>query len=418
MNRVERKSPSAAAGRRVTRASRGVGASCARVVRGLAFTSSSLVAVSVVVAVGTFGSAGASSASEEIVQSGSATSAAHGSAVVAAARPDPFVDPLDRPALMHRNVDGRPLMSVARAGTRLVAVGMRGLIAASDDGGKTWTQMNAPVASDLLALSFPTASQGWAVGHDGVVLHTADGGRTWVKQLDGRIAARTLMRAYELRIAAGDAALQPYLDQLALNYRAGPSLPFLSVWFRDTSHGMAVGPFGMAIATEDGGRTWLPILHRFDNPEFLHLDAIREVAGNVYIAGEKGTVFVHEPDTGKFRAVATGYAGSFFGIAGNDKVLIAYGLRGTIYRSADRGATWSAVPGPLHGTVTSATYVPQRQAFVFVTAAGEVAACDASATAFGLLKSSRPAVFTGVQAAAGDRLVLSGLDGIAPAAFE
>jgi photosystem II stability/assembly factor-like uncharacterized protein len=336
---------------------------------------------------------------------------AHGGAT-ALARKDPFVDPLDAAAVMHKSIAGRPLMSIAHAGERLVAVGMRGLVTISDDNGKTWTQVSTPVRSDLLALSFPTAMQGWAVGHDGVVLHTADGGSTWTRQFDGRAAAISLTASYKARIAAGDAALQPYLDQLALDYQQGPSLPLLGVAFRDPQHGLAVGPFGIAIRTDDGGKTWTPILEQLENPEFLHLDAIGEVAGSLYIAGEKGTLFRFDADAGKFHRIATGYAGSFFGVTGNDEVLLAYGLRGTLYRSTDRGATWVALQSPMHGTVTSATYLAERRTFVLVSAAGEVAVGDASASEFRLLKPSVATVITGVQSAARNELVLSGLDGV------
>lgn len=342
-------------------------------------------------------------------------SAGQSTGASAEVRKDPFVDPLDEAAVMHPSIAGRPLMSVAHTGKRFVAVGMRGLIATSDDDGKTWVQMSAPVRSDLLALSFPTELEGWAVGHDGVVLHTVDGGKTWIRQFDGRMAATALIDNYRKRIAAGDAALQPYLDQLVLNYKAGPSLPLLSVVFRDTLHGFAVGPFGMAIATDDGGKSWAPILERIDNPQFLHLDAIREVAGTVYIAAEKGTVFRLDPDTGKFRRVETGYAGSFFGVTGNEEVLFAYGLRGTIYRSADHGATWRAMQSPLHGAVTGASYVPWLRTFVFVSTNGEIATADASANELRRSKSTRRTLITGVHASAGGTLVLSGLDGVSVA---
>jgi photosystem II stability/assembly factor-like uncharacterized protein len=356
-----------------------------------------------------------------VVQATPDTAAQHGTnaAVATASGTDPFVDPLDEAAVMHQSIAGRPLMSVALAGGRLVGVGMRGLIAISDDQGKTWTQASTPVRSDLLAVSFPTASEGWVVGHDGVVLHSVDAGKTWVRQFDGRMAATTLIENYRKRVAAGDTALQPYLDQLALNYKAGPSLPLLGVTFRDALHGFAVGPFGMAIATDDGGRTWVPILDRIDNPDYLHLDAIAQVAGDVYIAAEKGTVFRLDPQTGKFHSVATGYAGSFFGITGNEDVLLAYGLRGTIYRSTDRGATWNPVQSPLRGTVTGAAYVPQRREFVLVTTAGEIAAAESPAEKVRLLKTSRPTVITGVHALPGSALVLlSGLDGMSVAALQ
>lgn len=329
----------------------------------------------------------------------------------AVAQKDAFVDPLDAPAIMHASVAGRPVMALARAGTRLVAVGMRGLIAISDDDGKHWAQVAAPVCSDLVALNFSTAANGWAVGHDGVVLHTADGGKTWSRQLDGRMAAISLTDYYKQKIVHGETALQPYLDQLLLNYKAGPSLPLLSVWFGDAQHGIAVGPFGMAIATGDGGRTWQPMLDRIDNPQFLHLNAVRGVAGDVYIAGEKGTVFRLDEASGKFTPVQTGYAGSFFGIAGDAHALYAYGLRGTIYRSTDRGITWAPLKSPLHGAVTSAASIASRAAIVFVTSSGEAARYDESAGTFQSLNTGRPAALTGVLALDGDALALTSLEG-------
>ncbi|MFM0504772.1 YCF48-related protein [Paraburkholderia caffeinilytica] len=326
-------------------------------------------------------------------------------------RKDPFVDPLDAPAIMHAAVAGRPLMTVARAGTRLVAVGMRGLIVVSDDEGKNWSQVGSPVRSDLVALSFPTSRDGWAVGHDGVVLHTADGGGTWVRQFDGRMAAASLVNNYKAKIAAGDAALQPYVDQLLLNYKAGPSLPLLGVWFSDPRHGIAVGPFGTAIVTDDGGKTWMPMLERIDNPQFLHLNAVRGVAGGVFIAGEKGTVFRFDPASGKFARVESGYGGSFFGIAGDERALFAYGLRGTIYRSTDQGASWAPLKSPLHGAVTSAVPIESRHAVVFVSSSGEATLYDETTDTFHPVKTGRPAAFTGVLAPGGDALVLTSLGG-------
>ena len=77
---------------------------------------------------------------------------------------------------------------MTRAGDRLVAVGQRGHVVVSSDGGATWKQAQVPVSSDLVAVYFVDAKQGWAVGHDGVILHTADGGEYWELQLDGRKA--------------------------------------------------------------------------------------------------------------------------------------------------------------------------------------------------------------------------------------
>jgi len=61
---------------------------------------------------------------------------------------------------------------------RLVGVGSRGHVLTSDVRGKTWLQRPVPVSTDLVAVNFPTANQGWAVGHDGVALSSTDGGVT------------------------------------------------------------------------------------------------------------------------------------------------------------------------------------------------------------------------------------------------
>lgn len=107
-----------------------------------------------------------------------------------------YVDVLDLPARVSALAVNSPLSGMARAGDRLVAVGQRGHILYSDDVGKHWQQAAVPVSADLNAVSFPSATQGWAVGGDGVVLHSNDAGATWRKQLDGREIGALLVKHY------------------------------------------------------------------------------------------------------------------------------------------------------------------------------------------------------------------------------
>ncbi|WP_261499983.1 WD40/YVTN/BNR-like repeat-containing protein [Acidovorax bellezanensis] len=323
-----------------------------------------------------------------------------------------FEDPLDVSATMVSAPASRPLMAITSAGNRLVALGMRGLIVISDDAGQSWRQASAPVQSDLLAVHFPTPSKGWAVGHDGVILHSTDAGLTWAKQSDGRIAATTMMAEYRTRISAGETAIQPYLDQLALNFKQGPSLPYLGIYFTDEQQGFAVGSFGTLVSTRDAGKTWHAALDRIDNPQFLHLNAIREIAGTLYIAAEKGTVFRQDKTTGQFRQIQTGYGGSFFGIAGNREQLLAYGLRGNVHQSRDQGQTWAAIRTPLQGTVTGGVYMPTRRAVVLSTVAGEVASIDTDRGDVRPLVPPRPAALTGVEGLKNGNMVYTSLSGV------
>jgi photosystem II stability/assembly factor-like uncharacterized protein len=300
-----------------------------------------------------------------------------------------FEDPLDHSARIVDRLDKRPMQAVTKAGERLVAVGSRGVIVVSSDGGKTWKQANVPVQSDLLAVYFPNPDTGWAVGHDGVVLRSDNGGDTWIKQLDGRIAADTFLNYYRTRADKGDAVANQALKQLEQNFKVPGALPYLDVWFKDVDEGYAVGSFGMLIATVDGGKTWTPWLDRIDNDQALNLNCIHGIGDEVFIAGERGQVFKLDRNKGRFRSTPTGYAGSFFGIAGNATTVLAFGLRGVAYRSSDHGSTWEAVRMPSEATISAGVTRPGDSAFVLVNSAGQILTGDSQAREFRLYEPSK-----------------------------
>ncbi len=142
---------------------------------------------------------------------------------------------LDTPALMSPLASKSLLQSVTRAGDRIVAVGQRGHVVYSTDGGASWKQASVPVSSDLTAVFFVDDKQGWAVGHDGVVLHTVDSGATWALQLSGRGANELLIAAMERRVAAQPASedAKKLLAEAQRYKEQGPDKPFLDVWFAD-----------------------------------------------------------------------------------------------------------------------------------------------------------------------------------------
>ncbi|MDB5982095.1 MAG: photosynthesis system assembly factor family protein [Pseudomonas sp.] len=257
-----------------------------------------------------------------------------------------FIDPLDAPAAEvqgAQQAQRQPLLALAQAGQRIVAVGFRGLIITTDDQGRTWKQSKVPVQSDLVAVTFVSNSKGWAAGHDGVILQTLDGGLNWSKQLDLLTARAAFPNYYQQKIDGGSQVDQQFLAEVEKNFEGDTSLPYLGLAFEDESKGFAVGAFGMIASTVDGGKSWQPAVDRIDNDEQLNLNAIRKIGGHLYIAGERGVVFRMDVSSGRFIPVQTGYSGSYFDIVGNDKVLIAFGLRGTAYRSLDQGANWQKV---------------------------------------------------------------------------
>lgn len=320
-------------------------------------------------------------------------------------------DPLDAPAAMTRLTTTTQLAGIARAGKRLVAVGIRGLIITSDDDGASWTQRQAPVSSDLLAVQFPTPAAGWIVGHDGVILHSADGGAHWAKQFDGRQAAVQLTSHFKALADGGDANAKRLLGEMALNYENGPEQALLDLWFDDEQHGFVCGSFGTLLATSDGGKTWQSWIENVEFGSLLHLNAIRGVGASVFIASEKGIVFRLDRERQRFVPSETGYKGSFFSLAAVGGTVVAGGLRGTAYRSADGGKSWDKRDTGLIASITGATASAAGPLYM-VSQNGSLLISDNGGDKFRSMRVPHPTVLSGVVEGAGDKLVVVGYSGV------
>lgn len=328
------------------------------------------------------------------------------------AAPDAFKDPLDvsAPTLMRRLVSTHT-NAVTRAGDRLVAVGIGGLVLVSDDGGEQWTQASVPVSSDLTDVHFPTPTDGWAVGHDGVVLRTRDGGRTWHRQFDGRAARKLLIDHFQPLADAGDADAARHLRDVELNYASGPEQALLGVWFRDAQHGFVCGSFGTLFATDDGGLTWKSWVERVEVDTPPHFYAIRGTRRGVLMASEKGIVFRLDPATDRFVALHTGYAGTFFNLLELDGAVLAMGLRGNVYRLAGDGDAWKKVSTAVTSSVTSGTRLHDGSALL-ATQMGQLLLTRDGGKSFDLVPADKPMSYTGLAMATPKTAVAAGLGGV------
>lgn len=326
-----------------------------------------------------------------------------------------FQDVLDTPAIKSPLAEKSLLNGIVWAGKRLVCVGWRGHIIYSDDRGKSWTQAVVPVSSDLVAVNFPSPKKGWAVGHDGVVLHSADGGATWVKQFDGRAAAQVMLSYYTDHppgdMPGGHDAVPRMMENINRFVKEGPDKPFLDVCFEDENNGFIVGIFNLIFHTDDGGKSWKPWFDRTENPDFLHFYSIRSIGKDIYIAGERGLVMRLDRATGKFRRMKIPYDGTFFGITGNDRSVVAFGLRGSAFSSTDRGASWrkieTGVPVGLTGSA-----VTEDGRIILVSQAGNVLVSKDGGASFSMAKVDTPFFAAAVVALDGNGIVLAGLGGV------
>ncbi|WP_342619453.1 YCF48-related protein [Rhodoferax sp. GW822-FHT02A01] len=273
---------------------------------------------------------------------------------------------LDRPALLSPKAAGRAMLTLARAGTRLVAAGERGIVLYSDDGGAQWKQVATPTSVTLVALRFADDKHGWAIGHMGVILHTEDGGQTWVKQLDGLHAAALVAEAAR---RSGDERAIARAERLLAD---GADKPFFDLHVENATTAIVVGAFNLAFRTGDGGTTWLPWQEHLENPKALHLHAIRKVGKALLIVGEQG-LMLRSLDGGEhFQALPSPYVGSWFGLLETrGEQLIAYGLRGNAYVSADAGSHWEKLQTGTVASISAATQLGDGRV-VLASQAGEL----------------------------------------------
>ena len=129
-------------------------------------------------------------------------------------------------------------------------VGEEGEILHTQDGGNRWIRQKSPVEQPLFAVHFANLTHGWIVGTNGLILHTADSGMTWTRQ-------RTPVRQ---------------------NLR--------DVAFRDEKRGWAVGEKGLILHTTDGGNLW----SRYPTPAQHNLQNIYLLKNSGWIAGARGTI--------------------------------------------------------------------------------------------------------------------------------
>jgi len=251
---------------------------------------------------------------------------------------------LETPAVVSARASSSAILSVAKAGDRLVAVGERGIVLLSDDAGRNWRQIQAPVSVALTAVQFINKKSGWAVGHFGIVLHSKDGGETWTKQLDGEQAAALALKAAEQQAVLDPEGAASALREANYLITDGPDKPFLDLLFVNENTGYVIGAYNLIFRTDDAGQTWTSWQAHVDNPGGMHLYGIHAVGEEIYIVGEQGVLLKADKAGAQFVALETPYEGSYFGlVAGQDGDLVVFGLRGNAFRSTDSGLNWARI---------------------------------------------------------------------------
>lgn len=254
-----------------------------------------------------------------------------------AVRAEQVPDTLQQQASDSRLASQSMLAALDYAGDRIVAVGIKGHVLLSDDYGGTWRQASqVPVSVTLTDVCFNSPAEGWAVGHRGAILKSVDGGDHWTLQYDGFAAAKDLFKVLE-----SEGSANAFYGEMMVE--DGADKPFLSITCLGNQQAVAVGAYGFGFSTNDGGNSWHPSAELFDGTQQMHVYAADMAGDRLFLAGERGLLFSMSPDLTDFGQLASPYDGTYFGVIGDSEgKVLAYGLRGNAFASVDGGNTWTA----------------------------------------------------------------------------
>jgi len=271
---------------------------------------------------------------------------------------------------------------------RVIAVGDRGAIYRSGDGGEHWQNVESSTARSLYSVSMANAAVGWAVGQYGTIIRTVDGGRTWTIQPgpEGKRALHLLgvhavdadtawvVGVWGTRILTQDGGVtwtdhsvpmtleHPLFEWLSMEdqekVREGGAVyedvVLNDVYCRPRPSKLCwiVGEFGTNFRTEDLGGTWIrgsvdgDSIDNGRDPDIertSHLFAVSFSGEREGLIAGLGGVVLRSVDGGRhWRYAATGDRRSFFSIAHAADRFVAVGEKGLVRFSSDGDGRWSA----------------------------------------------------------------------------
>jgi photosystem II stability/assembly factor-like uncharacterized protein len=270
-------------------------------------------------------------------------------------------DPADSEASRIRDPD---LYGLAVRGQAAWAVGYWGSVLRSEDGGRSWSAVEAPTRATLFDVAFADARHGWAVGEYGTLLRTRDGGRSWEPQsvtVDDPFTGRHRLDTHLFGVsvlspgaawAVGDLGVVirtrdgeawehvPIAEETWADEEV-PDRILNAVDFPDPLHGWIVGEFGTTLRTADGGASWQGERTFLGVAEDLYLYDVSALdgeqaaavglAGHVIVTGDGGRTW--EP-----RRASTPVP--LYAVEWSNPAAVAVGNRGEMRVTRDLGRSW------------------------------------------------------------------------------
>ena len=229
---------------------------------------------------------------------------------------------------------------------------------------QSWKKYPQAAPGDLVAVYFTSSERGFVAGDDGYLAATSDGGVTWTpyplnaKENINEIYFRNDDDGY---LVAGRKMFITKDGGRSWNetriYRQGEfknlTPEFLSIRFADRKRGIAIGSLlrrvknedvvvdSLVMRTDDGGETWTRIMMP-TKTELFHLDF--NGSSHAWIVGDNGVILASTNSGQTWLTQSSGTTNALYNVDfRDDDEGYAVGEKGTILRTNNGGATWNRV---------------------------------------------------------------------------
>lgn len=289
------------------------------------------------------------------------------------------------------------------------AVGDRGVVLHTDDGGVHWRTQPSGVDCPLLSVSFVSPERGWVVGGyatplshrtRGTVLRTIDGGRTWQRVQDTTLPRLTHVQFFDDAhgVATGYGS-SFYPSGLFVTRDGGASwqpfaTPKRTAWlaadFVDVNNGVVASARGSRGAIVDR-KLELSMLTGADNRTVHSMAMANATQG--WLVGDNGLVALTNdggvswqppavlPSASSQAAGAANQKADYQAVcAKGQQVWIAGALGGQVLYSQDGGQSWATQATPVQTPLRSITFVDSSHGWAVGTLGTIISTTDSGRT--------------------------------------